>query len=104
MTMLTALQAKFARLIRASGVFDDAFYRAGNPDVAAAGVDPLEHYIVAGEAEQRQPCAFFDPEGYRAQSPGAAPGVCLLVHYLTCGDAKGLQPFVGIDRMGFGKR
>lgn len=97
MTMLNPVQARFARLIRAAGVFDDAFYLAGNPDVAAAGTDPLEHYIVAGEAEGRFPCRFFDPAWYLVQRPRPAPGACLLVHYLVSGDADGLQPFVGID-------
>ena len=33
--------------------FDGAFYLTSNPDVAAAGVNPLVHYVTAGRAEQR---------------------------------------------------
>jgi hypothetical protein len=34
--------------------FDRAFYLAENPDVAAAGVDPLRHYLTFGIQEGRQ--------------------------------------------------
>src|SRR5262249_17360577 len=45
---------KLAR-IGASGVFDRRFYLQDNPDVAAAGVDPLIHYVDFGAAEGRVP-------------------------------------------------
>src|SRR5665213_2653990 len=35
--------------------FDAAFYLAAYPDVAAAGLDPYEHYRLAGRAELRLP-------------------------------------------------
>ncbi|MCC7527480.1 MAG: hypothetical protein IT342_03090, partial [Candidatus Melainabacteria bacterium] len=35
--------------------FDMTFYRNKYPDVAAAGVDPLLHYVTCGEAEGRSP-------------------------------------------------
>ncbi|MBP5980586.1 MAG: glycosyltransferase [Halomonas sp.] len=36
--------------------FDTEWYLAANPDVAAAGVDPWEHYQRHGKAEGRLPC------------------------------------------------
>ena len=41
--------------------FDAAFYLRVNPDVAAAGMDPMEHYLVGGFNEGRLPSASFDP-------------------------------------------
>ena len=45
-------------------VFDAEFYLRANPDVAAARMDPLRHYIKFGAAEQRQPHPLFDPAHY----------------------------------------
>jgi GT2 family glycosyltransferase len=41
--------------IHRSGSFDRDFYVAQNPDVAAAGFDPLWHYLCHGEREGRRP-------------------------------------------------
>lgn len=38
-----------------SDIFDAAFYLSRNPDVAAAGADPLHHYLKYGAAEGRKP-------------------------------------------------
>ena len=35
-------------------VFDAQAYLAANPDVAMAGIDPLEHYLLHGHAERRR--------------------------------------------------
>lgn len=37
-----------------SSTFDSLFYLTSNPDVAAAGINPLWHYVVAGRAEGRR--------------------------------------------------
>jgi hypothetical protein len=54
----TFLNRQFNRIIRkirgAPDDFDGEAYLAANPDVAAAGVDPYEHYINHGQAEGRQ--------------------------------------------------
>lgn len=39
------------------GFFDANWYLARNPDVAAAGMEPLRHYMRFGRAEGRLPCA-----------------------------------------------
>ena len=43
------------RLIEDSGLFDKAWYRAQYPDVAAIGIDPVEHYLRIGALLRRQP-------------------------------------------------
>ena len=40
--------------------FDSQHYLRSNPDVAAAGLDPLEHYLIQGFREDRKPTAEFD--------------------------------------------
>ena len=45
-------------------LFDAAWYLAQNPDVAAAGVDPLKHYIEHGRTEGREA-----PPGFSEASP-----------------------------------
>ncbi len=49
-----------ARRIVTAGLFDPEFYLEANPDVEAAGLDPLEHYLGWGRREARLPCEEFD--------------------------------------------
>ena len=63
-------------------IFDATYYLAHNPDVAAAGVDPLGHYLTFGWAEGRQPSAWFDSNYYLQQNPDvAAARMNPLIHY-----------------------
>jgi glycosyltransferase involved in cell wall biosynthesis len=48
------------RIITRSGLFDADFYRDEYPDVAAAGLDALEHYRIFGWREGRRPGPAFD--------------------------------------------
>ncbi len=41
--------------------FDAAHYLRDNPDVASAGLDPMQHYLDHGFKEGRTPSAHFDP-------------------------------------------
>ena len=43
------------RLIRASGAFDEAFYKDAYPDVRDAGVDPVEHWWISAPASFETP-------------------------------------------------
>jgi hypothetical protein len=77
-------------LILASGLFDAGFYLRHNPDVAAAGRDPVRHYLKWGAAEGRQPGPFFDSRWYLRKNPDvASAGVNPLVHYLRHGRREG---------------
>jgi glycosyltransferase involved in cell wall biosynthesis len=62
--------------------FMPGFYLAQNPDVAAAGFNPLWHYIFFGEFEGRPPCPFFDPVWYREQYAIGPRELCLR-HFLA---------------------
>jgi O-antigen biosynthesis protein len=63
-------------------LFDREFYLRTNPDVAAAGVNPLRHYLRHGVAEERQPHPLFDPVHYRACCPEARDVENPLLHFL----------------------
>lgn len=74
-------------------VFDAAYYREVNPDVAETGADPLGHYLEHGRAERRAPSPLFDPVFYAEQNPDVvAAGLDLLEHYLTTGGSEGRDP------------
>lgn len=75
------------------GLFHREWYLSNNPDVAIAGVDPLEHYLQFGEVEGRWPNAYFDPKYYQTHAPGAKkyPGSAL-DHYAEKGWTKGRNP------------
>ncbi len=75
-----------ARLVAASGLFDPAWYRAQNPDVLAAGIDPLEHYLGNGSKEGRRPNPSSIRRGIANNTLSvAAADVEPLVHYLATG-------------------
>ena len=82
----------FAR-IEASGLFDARWYLDEYADVAAAGLDPLHHYLQFGAAEGRLPGPDFDPTFYIGQLTCPLPsGMPALLHYLREGKADGLDP------------
>jgi len=70
--------------------FDAAFYLAANPDIAAAGVDPLAHFLSHGRFEGRAPHALFDAAFYLSANPDvAAAGLDPLAHYVEHGWREG---------------
>ena len=73
-------------------LFDRDFYLSRNQDVARCGIDPLDHFLTAGLAEGRSPCALFDPEFYLLQPGAPADRDFLFLHYLTAGIRIGLDP------------
>ena len=73
--------------------FDPAYYLAHNPDVLAAGVDPLQHYLALGWKEGRDPNAYFSTAWYLNQNPDLlAAGVNPLLHYEDHGWREGRDP------------
>ena len=84
-------------LIGANG-FDFVYYLNHNPDVAAAGVDPFQHFQTVGWQEGRNPNALFDTNGYLATyGDVAAAHVNPLDHYNTFGWHEGRDPSPGFD-------
>src|SRR5258706_15898591 len=61
-----------------------------NPDVAAASVNPLSHFVVFGAAECRNPHPLFDTAYYLLHHPGIA--INPVVHYCDTGAAEGADP------------
>ena len=84
---------KTERKSRIEALFDPGFYRETNPDVAAAGSDPLEHYRTFGWMENRNPHPLFDVAFYWDSNPDVAgAGVEPLGHYLCKGWKEGRDP------------
>lgn len=78
------------RLLKASGLFDSTWYRSAYPDVALSGMDPVEHYLLYGAAEGRNPSPQFDTQGYlRSNEDVAEAGMNPLVHFVKFGKAEG---------------
>ena len=70
--------------------FDTSFYLQTNPDVAAAGINPLLHYLENGFQETRSPYEGFSSSGYlRANPDVAAAGVNPLEHWIYHGRFEG---------------
>src|SRR6266478_5757059 len=79
-----------AAVILASGLFDSSWYLAENPDVAAAGMDPVKHYMLHGWKEGRDPSTSFVTRAYLSANPDvAAAGENPLLHYILHGKAEG---------------
>src|SRR5436309_2110301 len=53
-----------AELVERSGVLDRDWYLKNHPDVAAAGADPVVHFLSHGAAEGRDPNPLFDTRWY----------------------------------------
>jgi len=59
------LRRRFSGQVSPIPEFDSGYYLRANPDVAAAGMDPLEHYLVQGFREDRLPTPGFDLRRHR---------------------------------------
>ena len=77
--------------------FSKRVYLEGAPDVLAAGVDALEHYVRAGDREGRKFHALIDPRALQSARQSEATA---LETYLTAGAAAGaaLRPIETPDR------
>ena len=72
--------------VRQSGLFDAEWYLDAYPDVRAAGVDPLEHYLMHGWGEARNPNSLFDSAWYLAHNSDVREsGMNPLLHYMRHG-------------------
>src|SRR4051794_28021212 len=87
-------RAAEARLIADTSLFDRDWYLRTYPDVAAAGVDALIHYLENGWEEGRDPGPEFATTAYLQANPDVArSGVNPLVHYIEFGHAEGRGMF-----------
>ncbi|ACA18349.1 hypothetical protein M446_3984 [Methylobacterium sp. 4-46] len=77
-------------VIASIGGFDQTYYRLKNPDVAASGVDLLDHFLNHGWKEGRDPSRHFSVSGYLQANPDvAAANINPLVHFWAFGLAEG---------------
>lgn len=84
--------------IEATGLFDRAAYLAKYPDVAAANIDPVIHYLDVGAGEGRSPCDFFDSSYYLERNPDvAAAGLNPLLHFHEFGWRESRHPSADFD-------
>ena len=75
-----------AAVLLKSGLFDSDYYLRRNPDVAAAGVDPVVHYLQCGASELRNPGPYFSTRWYVQRYPDvAASGKNPLYHFIVYG-------------------
>ncbi|MBV9293955.1 MAG: glycosyltransferase [Acidobacteriaceae bacterium] len=76
---------KIRRLVLSSSLFDSDYYLEHNPDVARAGIDPLDHFLSPRGLSQN-PHPLFDSSWYLDLNPDVSEaGVNPLVHYLHYG-------------------
>ncbi|MBM3485207.1 MAG: matrixin family metalloprotease [Alphaproteobacteria bacterium] len=81
-----------------AALFNDQFYLAQNPDVAAAGVNPKAHYLAFGSKEGRDPNRLFDTDYYLARNPDVRnAGVNPLEHYASFGFRESRDPGPSFD-------
>ncbi|BBP46141.1 hypothetical protein THMIRHAS_15140 [Thiosulfatimonas sediminis] len=87
---LNKLQKRDKQIIEASGTFDKTWYLLRYPDVANAGIDPIEHFLRFGVIEKRDPTEFFDLKFYinRYQDVSKS-SMNPFVHYLKFGLEEG---------------
>src|ERR1035441_3976402 len=89
---------QYYELIARSGLFDPTFYNRANPEVAAANIDPLTHYLEWGAREGRDPSEDFDSAYYieECRLVGVTPDNPL-VHFILDGSARRLQPSANLS-------
>ena len=82
-----------AKRLRRSGLFFSDWYLDRNPDVKAAGIDPLVHYLAHGAREGRNPNPLFVSAWYlRANPDVASSGINPLLHYRLHGWRENRSP------------
>jgi lipopolysaccharide biosynthesis protein len=80
------------RVIKGSGLFDEAYYRETYPDIAASGIDPVEHWVGYGFQEGKDPSPSFSTRYYnRVMRAPPYSNIDPLLHYILEGRAQGLS-------------
>ena len=80
-------------IIKWSGLFDKAYYLKLYDDVRKSDIDPIEHYVVHGWKEGRNPAPWFDTKYYLENNPDvASSGVNPFAHFIRWGIKEGRVP------------
>jgi len=90
------MRGKFSKdywIIKFSGLFDEAYYLKQYDDVRRADIDPIEHYVLHGWKEGKNPAPWFDTKFYLENNPDVAKaGVNPFVHWIRWGRREGRKP------------
>jgi len=74
-------------------IFDRPWYQRRYSDVIAAKIDPLQHFLLHGLREFRDPNPFFDSIWYSSHYPDVGlGGIVPILHYLQAGGAELRNP------------
>jgi GT2 family glycosyltransferase/glycosyltransferase involved in cell wall biosynthesis len=84
-------------LVEKTSLFDANYYLEVNTDVAQNTMEPLKHYVVYGDRENRAPMPFFDPAYYRHNVKGRLSKANSLLHYAHVGRYSGFSPSPWFD-------
>src|SRR5271166_6415989 len=79
-------------LIARSRIFDANWYRREYPDCAAAGLNPMVHYLLEGARQGARPHLLFDPVWYGRRRGATQKDPNPLVDYIRYGAAEGYEP------------
>lgn len=86
--------------IQRSCIFDKDYYLFLYPDIKAANLDPLWHYLVYGFKENRNPHPIFNTEYYLRNNPDVQKSTMNpLVHYIRHGDFENRRPHPLFDNI-----
>jgi GT2 family glycosyltransferase len=81
------------KLLRRSRLFDIGYYLSRHPEVASAGIDPIEHYLGQGLKGGLDPHPLFSTDWYLENNPDVKTrGLNPLVHFLRFGGSEGPSP------------
>ncbi len=76
--------------VQVCAMFDRHFYFHCNPDIRAAGLDPVMHFLQYGWKEGRNPNSIFDVRYYLQVNPDIlASSINPFYHYLVAGKVEG---------------
>jgi glycosyltransferase involved in cell wall biosynthesis len=90
----TEIEARKAmQLFMTSGLFANEWYLETNPDLVAAGANPVQHFLEHGWREGRLPNPYFDTVWYlKKYADVATSGMNPLIHYWRYGERENRQP------------
>jgi len=80
---MTGVSPEEIAIVKASGLFDEAWYLDQYPDVRKLRMDPVLHYLWIGRLLKRNPSPRFDASTYlEYNSDVAGTGVNPLIHFI----------------------
>jgi hypothetical protein len=81
---------KEIEVLRASGMFDSAWYLSSHLNMTEKSTCPIEHYLTIGAKLSYNPSKYFDTRGYLETYPDVAQaGINPLFHYIVYGKNEG---------------